>query len=96
MSWRTCHGCEGKGYVILKDKDGSEIMNKCIICDGAGVILVEEMHPYAPWPPQTPWTLWKWSDGTPVYPDIQYGSANDVLSWIPCDLYGAEIYVQMC
>jgi len=88
MSWKTCHGCKGKGFVILKNKDGNEIMNKCIICNGAGMILIEQTDT---------WTPWKYPDenGAPVYPDVQYGSANDALSWGPCDLYGAKIYVQV-
>jgi len=86
MSFQKCHGCGGKGYVILKDKDGNEIMNKCVICNGAGVVLIPKIR--------TPWECPHDSNGTPAYPNVQF-SANDVINWGLCDLYGANAYVQM-
>jgi len=71
MSWKQCHGCKGKGFVILKDKDENEIMHKCIICDGEGMIFDEQLCPHE-------W--WHYPYGTPYDPCIQTDS-NDTANW---------------
>lgn len=80
MSWKRCHGCKGKGFVILKDKDENEIMRECIICDGEGMIFDKQVCPNEWWhyPYGIPYTI----DGIYHVPYVQIDS-NDTRNWPP-------------
>ena len=76
MSWKICHGCGGKGFAVLKDKDKNEIMNKCIICNGQGMVFVEQTYTLDPW---DPCDAYRYPYKIPYYPC----RANDTTSWSP-------------
>jgi hypothetical protein len=53
--YMTCHSCDGRGCIILKDSKGNETKaQRCPVCGGKGRLNVKEScppFPYIPYPP---------------------------------------------
>jgi len=52
--YKTCHACNGLGYIVLKDAKGNEMAaKKCPVCYGSGKVDDTETNEryYVPWVP---------------------------------------------